>query len=75
MAERLSLGKNAVKYPIHRRRTPLFLKVPKSRHDLRVKREGLQLPVLGVLGLHRDMRIGGIQEDIGPHEGAKLLSP
>jgi hypothetical protein len=57
MAEGFSLRKNAVKDPIYRCRTPLFLELFESRHDFRVKREGLQLPALGVLGLHHDMRI------------------
>ena len=74
VAEGLSLWENAAKNPIRRCRAPLLLELFESHYDLRVKREGLQPPVLGVLGLHHDMWIGRIQEDIGPREGVKLLS-
>ena len=46
---------------------------PGSRHDLRVERERLELPVLGVLRPHCNMGIRRIQGDIGPYEGSKLL--
>ena len=73
MAERFSLGENAVKHPICRCRMPLFLELFKSCHDLRVKRQRLQPPIFGVFRPHCNMRIRKIQENIGPYEGAKLL--
>ncbi|MGA9577057.1 MAG: hypothetical protein WBV90_05510 [Terrimicrobiaceae bacterium] len=57
LAERFSFRKNPAKDPIRRCRTPLLLELLESSYDFRVKRERLQLPVFGVLGLHHDMRV------------------
>jgi hypothetical protein len=75
VAEGFSLGKDAVKYAIRRCRKSLSLELPKCRHDLLVKWKGLQLPIFGVLRPYCDTRIRRVEKDIGPLEGAKLLSP
>ena len=74
MAERFSLWENAVKHQIRRCPDASLPRAFKSRHDLRVKRQRLQPPIFGVLRPHCNMRIRRIQENIGPNEGAKLLS-